>query len=45
MIPGSGGYFYEEAKCQAIEMVLDEAEYDENDWSYDPANTYQGKRW
>ncbi len=48
IIPGtmhSAGYNYEEAECRNIEHMINEAAYDNNDWSFDPTSTNQGKQW
>lgn len=45
-IPNSVGYRYEEERCRRVEDTLPNNLFISNDdWSFDPTNTYQGKNW
>ncbi len=43
--PPSVCYTYEETRCLAVEHAVNEAAYDNKDWSFDPTGVNQGKQW
>jgi hypothetical protein len=43
--PAIAGYNYEEELYRQVEQDLNESQFDNQDWSYDPTSTNQGKNY